>query len=421
VVIVRGSRLITAAVCGAMLAAVSLPVASASPAAPTASGTFSELSGVYCTSEVSCWAVGNTGNINSTKNEILRWNGRKWHAVSVPNPAGTSAQKMNELSAVRCLTVTDCSAVGTVSRNDTTSLAEVLHWNGKHWSKQSVPQPGGAKTWDITTLLDSTCASARNCWAVGAYGFDNGATIRVSNLILHWNGKRWSKVSGVPNPVSASTRFNLLSAVRCLSATDCVADGQDTKTTTTGSLTSNQALHWNGKKWSVQSTPNPAGTALGDFSELRGLGCSSSTSCWGVGADGNNESPTQKTLNEILHWNGKKWTRSAVPNPGGSAVGAFNQLNGATCSSTKNCWAVGTYANSAGARVNEALHWNGKKWSVAKTPDLAGTAMSDSNTLKSVRCTSASNCWAVGSAQKSGQALQNEILHWNGKKWAIVR
>jgi hypothetical protein len=420
VVIVSRSRLITAAVCGATLTAVSLPAAGASTAAPTASGTFSELSGVYCTSSASCWAVGNTGNINSTQNEILRWNGKKWRAVSVPNPAGTSAQKMNELTAVRCLTAKDCWAVGTTSKNDATTLAEALHWNGKRWASVPTPKSGGSAAFDMTELTDSTCVSAKNCWAVGAYGLDNGATIRVSNLVLHWNGKKWRKVSGVADPATGSTRFNILSSVRCLSASDCVAVGQDHKASSMATA-ANQALHWNGKRWSVQHTPDPGGTATGDFSKLRALGCASARSCWGVGSAGSDEASTQKTLNEILHWNGKRWTTSTAPNPDGTAMDAFNQLNGATCGSLKNCWAVGTFANSSGVQVNEALHWSGKKWSVVKTPNLAGTAMSDTNTLKSIRCTSASNCWAVGSAQKSGRALRNEILHWNGKKWIIVR
>jgi hypothetical protein len=72
------------------------------------------------------------------------------------------------------------------------------------------------------------------------------------------------------------------------------------------------------------------------------------------------------------------------------------------------------------ARVNEALHWNGRKWSVIGTPNLAGNAMNDSNTLNAVRCVNAKDCWAVGSGQKFGQGLENQILHWNGTKWTIV-
>ncbi len=49
--------------------------------------------------------------------------------------------------------------------------------------------------------------------------------------------------------------------------------------------------------------------------------------------------------------------------------------------------------------LNEALHWNGAKWSVVHAANGGGTGMNASNNLNSVRCTSHSNCWAVGDSQ----------------------
>jgi hypothetical protein len=45
-------------------------------------------------------------------------------------------------------------------------------------------------------------------------------------------------------------------------------------------------------------------------------------------------------------------------------MGASNQLGGAACTSSRNCWAVGSYGSiDVGSERNQALHWNGKKWS----------------------------------------------------------
>jgi hypothetical protein len=430
---IRRSVLAVALTCAGMLAA-SIPAAEgalaaglpggATPAAPAIPQPPTQLYGVYCTSAANCWAVGEVRDGSADANQILHWNGKTWRGVLVPNPAGASGDAVNELYAVRCQKAKDCWAVGATSKNaSTTYFAEALHWNGKRWSSKPVPHPGGTGPGDATFLSDSICVSATNCWAVGSYGFDESVTIRLSNLVLHWNGKKWSKAAGVPNPAGTGTgRANYLAAVRCFSATSCIAAGENLFIPPSGHLgILNEALRWNGKRWSKQSTPNPGGTGDNDDNQLVALACGSSKSCWGVGYYGGTQ-PTQTSLNEILHWNGTKWVSAkSVPDPGGTSAGAVNQLEGATCSSSGNCWALGSYTATSGATLNEALHWNGSSWRLVKTPDPGGTVSGDSSILNAVRCTSASNCWAVGSAAKGNGVLQNEILHWTGRKWTTYK
>jgi len=69
--------------------------------------------------------------------------------------------------------------------------------------------------------------------------------------------------------------------------------------------------------------------------------------------------------------------------------------------------------------VNQALHWNGRHWSYVATPNPAGSESLDNNELYQVRCTSSTNCWAVGAKQPYLGTQTDEILHWNGKKWSI--
>ena len=48
-------------------------------------------------------------------------------------------------------------------------------------------------------------------------------------------------------------------------------------------------------------------------------------------------------LNEALHWNGRKWSSVKVPQPGGAARDAVNALLGVRCGRSGTCWAVGFY------------------------------------------------------------------------------
>jgi hypothetical protein len=271
----------------------------------------------------------------------------------------------------------------------------------------SVPVPGTS-----SQLEGVFCTSSSNCWAVGGYS-SGGAEL---NQALRWNGTKWSKVT-IPSPGgTGSGSFSELFGVRCNSASDCWAVGD--YTTSTAEL--NQALHWNGTKWSKVTTPNPGGTSSGDFSVVFDVWCTSASNCWAAGEDGVLSGATEVILNQALRWNGTKWSQVTTPNPEGTAANDANALGSVRCTSASNCWAVGTYGfvGSPITLLNEALHWNGGAWTLVSTPDPGGTANLDSNTLRAVRCTAASNCWTVGDAQQNGAQDLNQALHWNGAKWS---
>ncbi len=387
----------------------------AAPATIAASASFKVLEGVFCTSRTSCWAVGEQAGAGGMglANQMLHGNGTTWRKVSVPNPGGTGATAESNLAAVRCVTVRDCWAVGAY-RHGGAQLNQALHWNGRKWAKASTPNPGGSGAGEVSELADSTCITAANCWAVGDFGSGTAPNEKRLNQVLHWNGKKWSRLR-VVNPGGTGMKdVNTLDSVRCLSATNCIATGEYG-----ASVARNEVLHWNGKKWSQARTPNPGGAKLGDVSEDFALACSSADSCWGAGIYGSETAPV--TLNEILHWNGKKWAKTTAPNPDGTGKGANNELGGATCESSADCWAVGNYGSTVigtGIGLNDVLHWNGRKWAKVSTPNPGGTAAGDFNALLGVRCPSSASCWAVGVVASTAGGIQNEILHWNGKKWS---
>jgi hypothetical protein len=369
------------------------------------------LNGVYCTSPANCWAVGETQPAagGSTLNEILHWNGSAWSPAAVPSPAGVVA----ELEAVRCTKASDCWAVGVNRSSTSTVLNQVLHWNGRRWRLVRTPQPAGTSSTSFNDLNDVACTSATSCWAVGEYARYRAFDV---NQVLHWNGRRWTREHS-PSPGGAGKGdFSVLTGVRCTSSRACLAVGFDSSL---AGAQRNQALRWNGRNWRAVRAPSPGGTSANDFSNPLGLTCASRADCWSFGVSGTVGS-SRTFLNEALHWNGTRWSVAAVPEPGGTRSGAMEQLNGGSCQSATNCWAVGSYVPPGGdtlATLNQALHWDGGKWALATTPDPGGFADTDISELRAVRCVSPRDCWAVGDTQPGGGQSLNQILHWNGTSW----
>ncbi len=397
---------------GGATASAAVPV----PAAPVL-GSLEGLDSVFCTSATSCWTVGTVENSHGAFiNSVLHRTDKKWSKVTVPSPGGTSVGDSSELAAVRCTSAMNCWAVGNYNKKDAV-LDEALHWTGGKWFLVSTPTPGGTLTGGLNSLLDVACTAATSCWATGDYGSTSPPDSRVLNLALHWNGHTWSQVS-TPNPGGPGKNIaHGLAAVRCTSKSDCWAAGIDGNLGVGGVLR-NQMLHWNGRKWSAASVPNPAGTSPGHDNVINSLACTSANSCWAVGFYGPT-SPGVQELNQILHWNGRKWHKVGADNPDGTGTTASNNLIAVSCTSARDCWAVGRSGNVLGGEAgeNQALHWTGARWLAVPVPQPGGTAPGDLNMLNGVRCTSAASCWAVGNEQQSGKSSQHEILRWNGAKW----
>lgn len=382
-------------------------------------GVFSALVGVYCTAPASCWAVG-TYNPSPTVglNEMLHWNGSRWVRIAVPSPAGTRGGDVSLLQSIRCARTRDCWAVGVYQRKLGAIFGQALHWNGTKWISVPVPQAGGHASGSLTVLDDVACPSVTNCWAVGDFG-NQGAHTVARNQALHWNGRKWA-LARPPQPAgTAVDDINVIRSIRCTSSANCLAVGID-GTLGGRDIVVNQALRWNGRKWSTVSVVSPGGTGTsGDFSELNGLACSSARNCWAAGTYSPDGSMTR--FSQMLHWNGSTWIQIAVPEPGGTAAGAQQELLFAACGSPIDCWAVGDFnlpGNNA-VIANQTLHWDGGAWSFVDAPDPAGVSNGDINRLAAVRCVSAASCWAVGLANFSGGPDFGQTLHWDGTRWSV--
>ena len=344
-------------------------LAAASPArtqgVPTP-GYGSELSAVGCGSAGQCWAVGNyVTKTQAPQNEILRWTGHGWQLATVPLSRGQSG-----LSAISCPAAVTCLAVGsTANVRGKAARAEVLRWDGTRWLVASAPA-------GVASLDALACTAPDNCWALDSN----------DSQFIHWNGQSWAK----PVPFSY---FDAPNAITCLSATDCWAAGFYVKPN--GLNLYNLVMHWNGQAWSPVRVPQPPGGA----NQLHAVTCVSQSDCWAAGSDEAGTSP--RIRNEALHWNGTRW--SVVPTPKGPLVNS--ELLGIECATRSRCWAVGDDEGGT-----QALHWNGQHWSLVPAPDPGGAGF-----LFDVACLGHTDCLAVGFSHIP--PTQNLAVHWNGRKW----
>ncbi len=157
--------------------------------------------------------------------------------------------------------------------------------------------------------------------------------------------------------------------------------------------------------WSLVAAPsNGTGNAPS------GVTCSSPSDCWAVGNYIQSQSgfPVPQTF--VEHWDGASWAITPSPNANSTQR---NTLGGVACTSASDCWAVGSYTYYDNSFPfpqphSQTLieHWNGAAWSIVASPNTSPT---QNNSLSGVACTSGSDCWAVG----------DTIQHWNGTSWTI--
>jgi hypothetical protein len=297
----------------------------------------------------------------------------------------------------------------------------ILHWNGRKWSRVTNPKP-------VTGFLFGvSAAAADDVWAVGFYEPTNpkGAS---HSLVMHWNGKVW-------RTVAAPSVAALLAGVAA-SGKDVWAVGG------TASLQNALVLHWTGRHWYVVPTPAPSGALLNAVAAVGGA-------VWAVGGylakNGTN-------YGLVMRWSGTLWKTVSSP-----LQGANNSVYGIGGSRSGTAWAVGEhYTKTSSTTVS--MVWNGKTWRNEPTPPLpAGGALQAAATgpggtawavgydingalilhwtngrwtqagnpetgkdskLFSVAATSVSNAWAVGSVQSPTVPDYTLILHWNGKTWS---
>jgi hypothetical protein len=364
--------------------------------------SYSQLTGLWCSSADACTAVGSYGgNISAAKTLAERWNGTAWSIQATPNRSGSTD---SELAAVACPTTGTCVAAGSVEAGDGDPVPLAEGRSGGAWSLQSAVIPTGASQ---SQLFGVSCPSTQSCEAVGSYTV---SSVLDQTLAEVWNGTTWS-VQATPNP--ATSTDGVLQGISCPTAGDCEAVGYYYPST--GSAMP-LAETWNGTKWAIQPVPSPSG---GQRYELSSVSCSSASACTAVGAY-NLTSGAQTQVAFAERWNGKTWAPQTLPK-----VAAVTSFAAVSCGSASDCEAVGSYSTSTGEPLALAEGWNGSTWAMQKVPAVSG---SQGASLDGVSCTAADStvpdstgtgaCTATGTDDTT-QTSVSLAVRWNGKSWQV--
>jgi hypothetical protein len=197
--------------------------------------------------------------------------------------------------------------------------------------------------------------------------------------------------SAVPLPPKQAPQ-----ALACTSTRWCEAVGA-----WRGTLT---AAHWGGRMWKPRPAPPlPPGAVT---AALHAVTCRSPRSCVAVGEWAGRQLSPVRPL--VERWGGRRWTVERAPS--GPRFDGFRytdtRLYGVACPESRLCFAVGQeVAFGAGGTPGAPIieQWDGRHWHVTESPDgIAGP-------LRSISCTSARACTAVGDA--------GVIERWEDSEW----
>ncbi len=229
---------------------------------------------------------------------------------------------------------------------------------------------------------------------------------------LHWNGVGWEPAA-MPKP----KHWNPITTNNVVS----VVDANDV-----WALAGSAVERWNGNRWQI--VPTPKGV------DLAGLAAVSATNVWAVGSrtvwrlrHPANVPPCCAypiTHTSVLHWNGSVWKTVPSPNPSSAnprGMRRRDELFAVAASPGHGVWAVGDYYRHGRGHHSWqtlVLHWNGKKWAVVPSANPGGPGHPDH--LYGVAVAGRNDVWAVG-GYGTGRNIQRPLVeHWNGKRWSVV-
>jgi hypothetical protein len=214
---------------------------------PGGAAVWSTLAGVSCPHPNFCVAVGGYMKNQNTEEQPLaeRWNGRSWSVLAAANP---QAENGSAFTSVDCVTTYDCEAVGDDDYADVAESVFAYSYNGARWVSQTQINPSGQ---ELNSDRALSCTSGDVCTSVGIWTDDASLP-----LVERWDGRSWTRQS-IPDPPGSVT--DELNGVSCAGMA-CSAVG-DSANNLNGNHSAAMAAEWNGTSWQIASTPGLAGAS----------------------------------------------------------------------------------------------------------------------------------------------------------------
>lgn len=293
-------------------------------------------------------------------------------AAPAVRPAAAYYSAPGRLTGVAAVSASSAWAVGYAGSSGSPKVL-MLHWNGKTWSRVTSPSVL-TKAGKLNAI---TVVNAKDAWAAGFTGGLTNTSRRT--LLLHWNGSAWREVTR-PAPIPG-----FLDAVTATASGGWAVGGVPNGHNWPHPL----ALRLSGATWSRVPVPFVL--------EVTGVAITGTRSAWAIGA-------TEQQF-KFAHWNGHTWTWEFSITP----VQDTYILGGIAAGPRGAAFTVGYEFPGGGPQVPVSLKLAGSTWK--KVPVKAPS----NAILSAVSFAPGGTAWAAGS---TGPATL--ILRWNGSAWTRV-
>ncbi len=395
---------------------------------PANAADFDYLGEVSCASAGDCTAIGQYVDRSGHFQGLLltETSGRWATAVKAPLPANADTNPEVSLDSVSCASARNCTAVGYYfsSGQDQEDGLLLTETSGRWATGVEAPLPANANKHADVSLGSVSCASAGNCTAVGSYDVSSGYS---QGLLLTETSGTWAAGVEAPLPATADTIAGNgeVDSVSCASAGNCTAVGSypDSSGYSQGLLLTETSGTWAaGVEASLPANagkhPNVAlGGGCAGTPNCGSVSCASAGNCTAVGGYEDSSGHQQGLL--LTETSGKWATGVEASRPANAGRNPEVGLRSVSCASVGNCTAVGSYDDRSGHGQVLLLTETSGRWATGVEASLpANAAKSSMVDLFSVSCASAGNCIAVGRSFENSTHVEGLLLTETSGRWA---
>ncbi len=236
----------------------------------------------------------------------------------------------------------------------------------------------------VATSADDAWSTWSDCDPCG------GPHPRQDDWLEHWTGRAWRRVS-VPPDIARFLRF--VNGIAATSADDLWM------------FATARAAHWNGKHWAIMKIPswvvrfNLSGTidiTVADFGR---------TNLWVFSSGIDSFKPV---VPFAARYDGHRWRKARLP----GVPGLVSVLG------PDDMWTTGV--TGIGGR-EFLMHWNGKAWSKLALPKPRNVPAADTAQLGDLTPFGPRDVWMQQDVMNRQSFVSTELfLHWNGRTWQTV-
>jgi len=405
---------------GAVATEVSAPFAQAMEVrAPSNAGTTppapqAGLDGISCTSAGKCTAVGTYEDSSGdgqamtateatrTWRQVPETSGTWRHATEVTAPSNAAANPDASLGGISCTSAGNCVAVGSYLDSYGNGQAMAATETSGTWRQAAeITAPSNAGTDPNAVLKGISCTSAGNCTAVGTYedSFGNGQASEA----IETSGT-WGQAAEITAPLNAGTNPEaLLYSISCTSAGNCVAVGSYLDSSS--HVQAMEATEISGTWRQATEVTAPPNTASNPQAALKGISCTSPSKCTAVGQYLDSFGNGQAMAATETRGTWRQATKVTAPSIAGTNPSA--KLYAVSCTSARNCTAVGTYEDTSSHPQAMAATETRGRWEQAFQVTAPSSASTNPQAdLSGISCISAGKCTAVGEYLDSSGRFQ---------------